>query len=194
MTSLPFITPPAAPTVRLVGNDASGTLELPVLGGLTTDEDGTLQNLLNDDSSAFVKCAQVADAISKAEGITIVEADKLINDVINGEGLEPAAQDLRLRYAEQIERVGHAYVMASHHIRDAMVTTLIRHRLGRPQWSMADTGGLNRRLVSDIMALGQDETAAENLPSRPRTEEELGKPQRGAGSRPPRTGGESAGS
>ena len=68
---LPFIQAPAAPRKRIVGNADSGTLELPILGGLTVGEAAIMSDLLVSEQSSFVKGAQIADVIAKEENITL---------------------------------------------------------------------------------------------------------------------------
>jgi hypothetical protein len=191
--ALPFLQAPSKPETRLVGNEASGTLEVPILGGLTVAESATIQDLLEADQSSFVRGAQIADAIAKAEGVTITEAFELISDAVAGQQLEPAAEEIKLRHADQIEAVGRVFRSAGQRTQMATVTALIRHRLGQPDWSVAQTEGLHRRLFADLYRLAEDEALTENLPSKPRTEEELGKPQAGDGPRKRGTGRKSSG-
>jgi hypothetical protein len=61
------------------------------------------------------------------------------------------------------------------------------------EWGMEDTQGLHRKLFDELYRLAEDETVAEDLPSKPRTEEELGKPQAGDGARRRGTGKRSSG-
>jgi hypothetical protein len=58
---------------------------------------------------------------------------------------------------------------------------------------MADTGKLPKALRDAIWELAQDEQLAEDMPSTPPTEEELGKPQPDTTDSPKRTGRKSSG-
>ena len=193
MTVLPFLQAPAKASTRVVGNEASGTLEVPVLGGLTVAESATIQDLLSGDQSTFVKAAQIADAIAKAEEVTLVEAFELVEAAVAGRDLEPEAMAMKLRHAARMEEMGQVLRSAGERTRQATVTALIRHRLGMPEWSMADTQGLHRRLFDELYRLAEDETVTEDLPSKPRSEEELGKPPAGGGSPKRGTGKRSSG-
>jgi hypothetical protein len=193
MTALPFLQAPAKASTRVVGNEASGTLQVPVLGGLTVAESAAIQELLSGDQSTFVKAAQIADAIAKAEGVTLVEAFELVEAAVAGRDLEPEAMAMKLRHAARMEEMGQVLRSAGERTRQATVTALIRHRLGMPEWSMADTQGLHRRLFDELYRLAEDETVTEDLPSKPRSEEELGKPPAGGGSPKRGTGKRSSG-
>ena len=87
MPTLPFVQAPEAPTLRRLGTAASGILEMPVLGGLTVGESAVVSDLLAAEQSAFVKGAQIADAIAKAEEISISEAFSIIESAISGKAL-----------------------------------------------------------------------------------------------------------
>lgn len=190
---LPFLQAPATPEKRIVGNEASGTLEVPVLGGLTVAESATIQDLLSGDQNTFVKAAQIADAIAKAEGVTLVEAFELVQTAVTGDNMEPEALAIKLRHAARIVELGQVLQSSGPRTRMATVTALVRHRLGVPEWSMEDTEKMHRKLFEGLYQLAEDETATENLPSKPRTEEELGKPQAGDGARRRGTGKRSSG-
>jgi hypothetical protein len=166
---------------------------VPVLGGLTVAESATIQELLAKDQSTFVKAAQIADAIAKAEGVTLVEAFELVEAAVAGRELEPNAMAMKLRHAVRMEEMGQVLRSAGERTRQATVTALIRHRLGMAEWGMEDTQGLHRKLFDELYRLAEDETVAEDLPSKPRTEEELGKPQAGDGARRRGTGKRSSG-
>lgn len=172
---LPFITPPAAPTTRRVGNDRCGVLELEVRGGLTVGESATIAELLAGEQSSFVRGAQIADAIAKEENLSLTEAFQIIESAIGGRTLEPDADAVRLRHAERIDEVGRVFALAGRRDREATVTALIRSRCNQPNWSLADTQSLDQVLFDDIWALAREEQDAEDMPSSPPTEEELKK-------------------
>jgi hypothetical protein len=190
---LPFLQAPAAPRKRVVGNNESGTLELPVLGGLTVGESAVIADLLAGEQSSFVKGAQIADAIAKEEHITLLEAFQLIENAIGGKELEPAAETMRLKHAARIEEVARIYTASGQRNMEASVTALVRCRLQLPDWSLEDTRGLHRRLFNDIYDVLLDEQAAENDTAAPPTEEELGKPPAEPGAAKPSTGKKSSG-
>jgi hypothetical protein len=193
MSALPWVAAPRQHLPRRVGTLDSGILEIPVLGGLTVDEADTISALLADDQSAFVKGAQLADAIATEESISIAEAFAIIEQAISGSKLEDAAEAIRLRHANRIEEVVKCYSTAGSRTMSASVTAIIRHRLDRPAWGLEDTRKLGQVLRQDIWQLVQDEQAAEAMPENRPTEEELGKPQRGSGRGRRRTGPASSG-
>ena len=173
---LPFITPPAAPTKRRVGNERCGILELEVRGGLTVGESATIAELLAGEQSSFVRGAQIADAIAKEENLSLTEAFQIIESAIGGRTLEPEADAVRLRHAARIDEVGRVFALAGRRDREATVTALIRSRCDQPQWSLAETQRLDQALFDAIWALAREEQDAEEMPSAPATEDELKKP------------------
>lgn len=194
MTTLPFLTPPAAISKRKCGNSASGVLELPVLGGLTVGESAVITELLAEEQSAFVKGAKISDVIAKAEGISLSEAFSIIEQSITGAELEQRADEIRTRHAEKIDEVARIYRTAGARNMEATVTALIRCRCDLPQWGLADTRTLHRALFNDVWQLAQDEQDAEDNPSAPATEEDLGKQPAAGGAARKRTGRASSGS
>lgn len=190
---LPFLTPPATPTTRIIGTPASGTLELQVRGGLTVGESATINELLATEQNAFVRGAQLADILAKEESISLTEAFRLIEDAIAGRTMEPEADAIRLRHAERISEIARVYARAGQRNIEATVTALIRSRCGLPDWSMDDTQGLHKALLDGIWQLAQDEQLAEAMPVNPPSEEELGKPQPAKTTGKPSTGKKSSG-
>lgn len=189
---LPFVVAPAPTTKRRIGTAQSGVIEVEVLGGLTIAESDTISDLLNEDQSSFVQAAKLADAIATAESISQLEAFTLIENAISGIELEPDAHAIRIRHAERINEIAKLYSKTSQRNIDASVTALIRHRLDRPQWGLDNTRSLHSVLRRGIWQLVLDEQAAENMPSEPPSEEELGKPPADDGNATKRTGRKSS--
>jgi hypothetical protein len=188
---LPFVTAPAPRTTRRVGNSHSGTLELEVRGGLTVGEAATISELVAEEQMAFVRGAQIADAIATEEGISILEAFDLVEKALTGAELEEAAQALRIKHAERIAEVGRLYAASGQRRHEASVTALIRSRCSLPQWSLDDTSSLDKALFNDILRLVEDETAAEGRTAEAPTESELKKQPQEPGSPRKRTGAKS---
>lgn len=161
---------------------------MPVLGGLTVGESAVVSELLAAEQSAFVKGAQIADAIAKAEEISISEAFSIIESAISGKALEPEAEAIRTRHAAQIEQVARVYASAGQRNMEATVTALIRCRCNLSDWAVEDTRQMHRALFNAIWALAQEEQEAEAMPNEPPTEEELGKQQPAGGAVAKRTG------
>jgi hypothetical protein len=188
MPQLPFVQAPEAPTNRRLGTPASGILEMPVLGGLTVGESAVISELLANEQSSFVKGAQIADAIAKAEQISISEAFNIIEGAISGRQLEERAEEIRTKHAALIQEVAQVYASAGQRNMESTVTALIRCRCALPDWSVADTRQMHRALFNAIWQLAQEESDAEAMPSEPPTEEELGKPPAADGAAAKRTG------
>lgn len=191
---LPFIQPPAPTSTRRIGNAQSGIVEVEVRGGLTVGESATISELLSGEASSFVKGAQIADAIAKEEDISLTEAFQIIETTISGKVLEPEADAIRLRHAHRIEEVARCYAAAGQRNLEATVCALVRSRCtGCEAFSLDDVRKMDKVLFEGFWALAQDEQAAENMPSTPPTEEELGKPQLEASTGRRRTGRPSSG-
>ena len=188
MPQLPFLQQPDAPSTRRLGTPASGILEMPVLGGLTVGESSVISELLANEQSSFVKGAQIADAIAKAEEISISEAFNIIEAAISGRQLEERAEEIRTKHAALIQEVAQVYASAGSRNMTATVTALIKCRCKLPDWSVSDTNQMHRALFNAIWQLAQDESDAEAMPSEPPTEEELGKQQAADGAATKRTG------
>lgn len=185
---LPFLQPPAPTTKRRIGNEKCGILEVEVKGGLTVGESAAISEFLADEQSSFVRGAQIADAIAKEEDISLSEAFTIIESAIAGRQLEEAADAIRIRHASRIEEVARVYAKAGQRNMEATVTALIRYRCDRPNWNIEDTQLLDKALFDGFWRLAQDEQQAEDMPSTPPSEEELGKPPQEPGRSRRRTG------
>jgi len=181
---------PAAPVTRLIGNERVGIIEVPVLGGLTLEEDETIAEITDAASDVVVLAAQKAQAIALAEKISDVEAYRIIEDSVFARTLEDEAHSIALRHAEGIAAVGSAYKEMGTLRRRAVVTAILRHRLGEPNIP----AGFPRVLFDALAALAEEEQAAEKLPSEPMTAEALGKPPEATPAKRKRTGARSSGS
>lgn len=188
MPTLPFLQAPEAPSLRRLGTPASGILEMPVLGGLTVGESALISELLAAEQSSFVKGAQIADAIAKAEDISISEAFSIIEGAISGRELEAKAEEIRTKHAALIQEVAQVYAAAGQRNMTATVTALIRCRCKLPDWTVNDTNQMHRALFNAIWQLAQEETEAEAIANEPPTEEELGKQPAADGAAMKRTG------
>lgn len=194
MTGLPYIKPPQTFPPRRIGNNASGILEVPVLGGLAVEEIDTVTKLLDGFPSAQVAEAEAAIAIAAAEGCTPMEAHRVVKDGLSGLPLDdPSAETMRLRHAARIHEVLRIYEAAGRLNRLSSLTAIIRHRLNRPEWTMAETLKLPRLLGDGLWKLVMDEQDAEDLPAEPFTEDDLKKPPAANGGPSEPTGEPSSG-
>lgn len=188
--ALPFVTPPAPTKTRRIGNEQCGIVEIEERGGLTVGESATISELLAGEQSAFVRGAQIADAIATEESISLSEAFSIIEKAISGQGLEDAADAIRLRHAARIDEVAKVYALAGQRNLEASVTAVIKSRLS-PEWTLDDTRAMPKPLFDGFWKLVQDESAAENNPAEPPSAEDLGKPQPERGKSRKPTGDES---
>lgn len=194
MKALPFVVAPAEQKTRRCGTPATGILEFPIYGGITVGEAAYISELLANEQSTFVEGARLADAIAKAEDITISEAFNIIEQSVRGTELEPNAEAIRVRHADRIEQVAQLYANSGKRNMRATVTAIIRCRLRMDDWSMNDTATLLQPLFDEIWALAEDEMNAEIKPaSEPPNDELLGKPPEESGLPPKRTGRRSRG-
>jgi hypothetical protein len=182
--------PPAAPQTRLIGNERVGIIEVPVLGGLTIEEDETIAEITDAANDVVVLASQKAQAIALAEKISDLEAYRIIEDSVFHRTLEEAAHGIAIRHAEAIAAVGAAYKEMGTLRRRATVTAILRHRLGEQEIP----AGFPRVLFDALAQLAEEEQAAEKLPSEPLTAEALGKPPEARASGKRRTGARSSGS
>ena len=174
MTSLPFIQPPAAPKMRRCGNEQTGILEFPILGGLTVGESQIIAQLSGSQESSLAESARLAQQIAKTESISLAEAFGVIEKSLSGTLDDPKQMELVERHQEVIDKLRVFFAQQGIKTQTATVTALIRCRLNLPDWD--DLAHLPQALFDEIWDFAQAETAAEeNEPSAPPTEEELGK-------------------
>lgn len=192
MSKLPFVVAPRTPELRRVGNEVTGVLEIPVLGGITVGEAAVTADLLANEQQAFVQGARIADAIAKEENITLSEAFHIVEAGAFGKELDSKADEIRTRNAERIEQVARIYANAGRRNMEATVTALLRCRLNLPDWGIEDTRTMHEVLFNGVLELAREEQDAENMTSAPITEEDLKKQPPEATTPPKRTGRKSS--
>ena len=128
MTSLPFIQPPAAPKMRRCGNDQTGILEFPVLGGLTVGESQIISQLSGSQESSLAESARLAQQVAKVEGISLSEAFGVIEKALSGTLDDPKQIELVERHQEVIDRLRVFFAQQGIKTQTATVTALIRCR------------------------------------------------------------------
>lgn len=175
---------PAAPKTRVIGNEQVGIIEVPVLGGLTIEEDETIAELRDKGSEVLVLASKTAEAIALAEDISHLEAYRILEDAVVAKAQEEAARAIALRHAEAVAKVRTALNESTTLQRRATVTALLRHRLGVQEIP----AGFPRVLFNALADLADEEQAAEKLPAEPITAEALGKPPGATPARGKRTG------
>ena len=176
MASLPFIQPPAAPKMHRCGNEQTGILEFPILGGLTVGESQIISQMSGSQESSLAESARLAQQIAKVEGISLAEAFGVIEKSLSGTLDDPKQMELVERHQDVIDRLRVFFAQQGIKTQTATVTALIRCRLDLPDWD--DMAHLPQALFDDIWEFAQSEQAQEEQePAAPPTEEELGKPQ-----------------
>ena len=176
MTSLPFIQPPVAPKMQRCGNEQTGILEFPILGGLTVGESQIISQLSGSQESSLAESARLAQQIAKAESISLAEAFGVIEKSLSGTLDDPKQMELVERHQETIDKLRVFFAQQGVKTQTATVTALIRCRLNLPDWD--DMAHLPKALFDAIWEFAQSEMAQEEQePASPPTEEELGKPQ-----------------
>lgn len=189
---LPYVQPPAVAT-RRIGNEHSGVIEMGIRGGLTVKESRMISAMLAEQESALVAGAKLADAIATAENITITEAFDIVQAAVRSAELETEARAIMLRHASDIAKIANLLQSSNELPDEATVTTLIRTRCNRPDWSRDDTLTLDGAIFRGILDFAAEEQAAENMPASPPTEDELKKPPQDSAETPKRRGTKSSG-
>jgi len=167
-----YISEPAPAKMRRIGNKRTGIIEVPEYGFITTEEDDTISELLEDEPNAFVSAAKLAQAIAVEEGCDILEAYQVIERFIGGQPLSPEAEALKVRHAESIQGIARLWSQAGSARIKASVTSILRHRLGIEEIP----ANWPRVLLQGCYQLVNDEQAAENAAPDEVTSESLGKP------------------
>ena len=174
MTSLPFIQPPAEPKMHRCGNEQTGILEFPILGGLTVGEAQIISQMSGGQESGMTEGAKIAQQIAKTEGISLSEAFGVVEKAITGTLDDKKQVELAERHQASIDQLRVFFLQQGSKTAAATVTALIRCRLNLPDWD--DMAHLPQALFDDIWAFAQSEQdQEESEPASPPTEEELGK-------------------
>ena len=158
------------------GNEQTGILEFPILGGLTVGESQIISQLSGSQESSLAESARLAQQIAKAESISLAEAFGVIEKSLSGTLDDPKQMELVERHQETIDKLRVFFAQQGVKTQTATVTALIRCRLNLPDWD--DMAHLPKALFDAIWEFAQSEMAQEEQePASPPTEEELGKPQ-----------------
>ena len=161
---------------RIVGTPKSGTIAIPILGGITTDEDTAYALALADQPSTFETAAKLAEAFHAAHGISRTEGYAIIQSHLAGMTQEPAALDIALQHAVELEDIKRQWVREFNNRRLAAVLVLVQHRLGQPYATLEDLGRQPVAITNGIYEVWQAEQAVNAEPSAPMTDDALKKP------------------
>lgn len=174
--SIPYrLWPEPQVTTRTVGNRRIGIIDVPLYGGITTDEDTEYALLLADLPSALEAAARLAEAWHVQHSMTRVEAYAVIQGHLAGITPEDAAQELILQHAAELESIKRQWVREFQSRRLAAVTALLRIRLGAADTTIAAVRKLPRTLRDGLYDVWQEEQAAETEAIEPLTEDDVKK-------------------
>lgn len=174
--SIPYrLWPEPQVTTRTVGNRRTGIIDVPLYGGITTDEDTEYALLLADLPSALEAAARLAEAWHVQHSMTRVEAYAVIQGHLAGITPEDAAQELILQHAAELESIKRQWVREFQSRRLAAVTALLRIRLGAADTTIAAVRKLPRTLRDGLYDVWQEEQAAETEAIEPLTEDDVKK-------------------
>ena len=160
--------------MRRCGNEKTGVLEFPILGGLTVGESQIINQMSGSQESSLAESARLAQRVAKAEKISLSEAFGVIEKALSGTLDDPKQMELVERHQEVIDELRIFFGQQGVKTQTATVTALIRCRLNLPDWD--DMAHLPRALFDDIWEFAQSEIEREeHEPAAAPTEEELGK-------------------
>ena len=114
--------------MRRCGNDQTGILEFPVLGGLTVGESQIISQLSGSQESSLAESARLAQQVAKVEGISLSEAFGVIEKALSGTLDDPKQIELVERHQEVIDRLRVFFAQQGIKTQTATVTALIRCR------------------------------------------------------------------
>jgi len=169
--------PEPTQTTRRIGTKATGIIEVPILGGITTDEDTEYALLLADLPSALEAAARLAEAMHVQHGITRVEAYNVIQGHLAGTEPEAAAHELILQHAAEMENIKRQWVREFQSRRIAAVTALLRIRLGATDETITSVRKQPRKLIEGLYSIWQEEQMAEAEAGEAMTEDDVKKQQ-----------------
>jgi hypothetical protein len=190
---LDFITPPAEGKKIIIGNEKCGTLEIEILGGLTTEEMDIIQEIETSAESVNSKIIALAVMIEQNEFIryidedgkkikrkpSIQEAYAMARSCFTAEEKDENMQGIMLKYNETIQAINRYFIEYNKMRWHAEIVALARCRLNRPNWQIANTKKLPFELCEAIYQVAQQEQAPEkaDTSANEMTQEELGKQQ-----------------
>lgn len=198
MRKLPFKVEPKVKTV-LVGNEETGTLEFPVLGGLKVGEQVAVDEVARSFPSAYTEASRLAVRIDaelnlddllfafnivatpdwEGEERQEIEASELTQKEKQKRSSELEAKtkifrSARIRYAPDILNLNSNIQKSGYSRQLTAVTAVLQHRID-DSWTEADTEGLSDALFQLIWEFVQSEMGGKTEASKP-SEEEVGKP------------------
>ena len=178
-----FITPPPAQNKRIIGDEKTGTFEVVVRGGLTTEESDIMSSITADEEDSAVMDAKLAEEIAEAEGISKIEASSIMDryfaktEITGDEEVVKKERAIKEKYEDKLQKRKYARRKASSLSTKAAVTAMMICRVeGCEDWTLANVKTMDAVHYIQMVRLFYEEQ--ENyIPSQsPMSEEELGKP------------------
>jgi hypothetical protein len=158
---------------------AADAQSLPRYGGLCVAEDRGIGEALADAPDVGKALAELCDLIGTAEGLSLLEARKVVVGAAAGEEPEPRAKELAEKYAAEIKAYGKLSRDYGYRLMDATVTAFMASRSGMDGWEAGHTAKMARDAFLAVWEVAQAEIKAENQPVVEPTEESMGKPSPG---------------
>ena len=136
-----------SPSLRLLGTEESGQIEIERKGYLTVSEKAIVQASMKSDESMAVTM-RVAAKIAQAEGIATT-------DVFSDISKDPRPEYLE-KYENELLEMFSAMLQQEERMKLVAVTALLLTRVN-PEWEAADTADLHPELLDAIFRLYQEE-------------------------------------
>lgn len=156
---------------------AADAAALPKFGGLTTGEDRVIGDALAEAPDMPKALAELCDLIATAEGMTLLEARKVVTGDLSDAGEKGKA--LAAKYETEIKAYGKVSREYGYALMDATVTAFMASRSGMDGWGMEHTKGMMRDAFLAVWQVAQAEISSEGMPTAEPTEESMGKPSPG---------------
>lgn len=197
---LPFKTEPKTKTVE-VGNEETGVLVFPQLGGLKVAEQAAMDAVSRELPNAFAEASSLAVRIQQEQKISdlvfcfeivanpaweVQAQDELTKLTLKPTELKKKQEELdekikqfndaRIRYAPDIIALNNRTEQGSSEKKVSAVTAIIKYRLD-PEWEEADTKELESKLFDEIWKFAETEmNGGEELKPSTVDSETVGKP------------------
>lgn len=162
VTRLPFLTKPHVET-RVIGTEATGTLEFPVYHDLTVSEAHWLA-ANGGGKSAFQFTSKCALYIARNEKCKPIDAHgfvaKILSMAMGNETLDLSEDETTwsVKYVRELEECALGVLESTAMTQTALVTCIIRHRLdGMEDWLPSDTAKLPSDLCNAILEFAMEE-------------------------------------
>ena len=125
---LPFVVEPPKPVgTKVIGNEKTGTLRIPIKGYLTTGEKSFAQQALSGDDGTL-KMIAVSRSISRDKNIPLDEAYSMVTRLLAGES-DGALRELHAEYNDQLSEILTSLSLMADKEKLVAATILLRYRV-----------------------------------------------------------------